>query len=861
MNVKVKPLVLALLALGSSHWVQAQQASGETGGKVEKLERVEVLGSRIKRTDKETIAPVEVITHQAIVQSGKATVAEVLRGITANSGQSYGESNTNSFAAGSAGISLRGLGQKSTLVLVNGRRVANYGFALGLSDTFTDLNSIPSAAIERVEILKDGASALYGSDAIAGVVNIVLRQDFTGAEINTDFGQSTYHDQNEKHAAVTGGYGDFDEQGFNILASLDLFKRGELKYSQRPYTRDMDTRNYPGGSLGWSANAGTYRTSPRTPFATCLGPGQKMAGSLFGTTGTVCGYNPAGYLDIMPETERTNLFTHGRYKLGSSTELYGELFASHNETHQSFTPTPISNTGVRYDPTTGGVAIVDSALPVGNPSNPYSTATRTGYTFFDVGPRSSKIVSDSTRALVGAKGQVNGWDWDSAAGVSENKVTQTNYNRVNAIALQQMIANGTYDFLSPTQAQTDALRLNFDRKAKTRLFLADTKVSGEFGKLPGGAIGLAVGVDARRETLVDRPADVLAQGYVLGQGATQNDAARNAGAAFTELSLPVLKSVELSLAGREDKYSDFGSAFSPKVGVKFKPIEELAFRSSWGKGFRAPTLAENSKGTSTYFTTVTDPNDGKSYSIAGVLKGNPDLQPEKSKSLNFGIVAQPADFVDFTIDYYQIRQNKLVMSDDPQYLVDNEATNSKLVVRDPSTGQLQYVVTSYRNLEYVKTRGIDLSSNWRLGRIGDGALSAHAEWTYLLSWKTPPAEGEAAEEYAGSNAYGSAFPRNRGKVSLGWKNASLSTALTTNFKGGYYQEVITSAQKRVDSFLTTDLFVGYKFGNNWETTFSVQNIENKKPPFDANYTSYGGLNYNEYSGTDRYFRLGLTYRL
>ena len=204
----------------------AQQSVAPTAP--QKVEKIEVTGSNIKRVDAERPAPVQIITREDIERSGQTTVGEVLRNLPINSAASYDDNFTGSFARGSAGVSLRGLGQRATLTLINGRRMASLGFAQNLQDTFVDLNSIPLAAIERIEILKDGASAIYGSDAIAGVVNIILRKDFRGLELTTGYGSTRHSDGSEMRASLAGGMGDPVKQKFNVIGVLDYFKRDTI---------------------------------------------------------------------------------------------------------------------------------------------------------------------------------------------------------------------------------------------------------------------------------------------------------------------------------------------------------------------------------------------------------------------------------------------------------------------------------------------------------------------------------------------------------------------------------------------------------------------------------------------------------
>ncbi|WP_417071431.1 TonB-dependent receptor [Niveibacterium terrae] len=867
----MKPLALAIASLGV--YSASLSAYADTSP-----EKIEVTGSRIKRVDAETASPVEVVTRADIAKSGSATVADALRTITANAG-SFSENWTNSFSPGASGISLRGLGQKSTLVLINGRRAPNYGFAQNLSDTYFDLNSLPASAIERVEVLKDGASAIYGSDAIAGVVNVILRQDFKGLEVSAEQGISDENDLPESHVSITGGLGTLSENGYNVLASLDYFKRTGITYADRAFTRDSDTSSKPGGAFGWS-NTGTYRTGTYTrvamancPFGTATVDAAKFGA---GYSGTACMYNPAEYQNAFPDTERINFFSHGTFNLGSSLQAFGEVFGSHTSTQQTFTPGAISTSGssTRYDPTTGGVAVIDTRLPVGNAANPYSTPARFGYTFFDVGPRSADITTDAYRLLGGLKGSLKTWDWEFALTSGQSKSKQEQYNRINAIALQKAIADGSYNFLNPTKEQADALRLNLHREATSKLYTADANIRGDLFSLPAGAVGAVFGVDFRREQLDDVPDQWLTGGYVLGQGATETHGSRNVGAGFFEFAIPVLKTVEIGLAGRGDKYSDFGSAFSPSAKIKFTPMKELAFRASWGKGFRAPTLAENSQSNSTYFTTITDttPPAGhpelknKSFNIAGVLVGNPDLKAEKSTTVNFGIVAQPVKAIDFTVDYYRIKQKDLVGTDSLSYILahENDAQYAGQVVRDATTGQVLYISNKYRNLEYVQTSGIDITANWRLGQVGPAKLSTKFDWNYLIDWKTPPAAGADAVNYAGNDGWGSVFHRNQGKLKINWDAPVWSVSLGINYLDGYnHLDPVTDSdgnvvQDHVNAYITTDIFTSYNVTKALQATFSIQNIENRNPPYDASYSA--GYETYDYNLRGRYYRLGVNYK-
>jgi len=229
----------------------------------EEMLRVNVTGSNIRVSEKEGASAVQVITAKELKASGKTSVADVLRAISANSGNSYNEQYTGSFSAGTSGLSLRGIGQKNTLILVNGKRVASYATAQNLQETFVDLNSLPMAAVQRIEVLKDGASSVYGSDAVAGVVNIILYQEFTGTDVTAQWGGSTEGTgQHEKSAALQTGFGKLEEDGYSLVFSIDAQQRDKLQQSDVDWMRDADFRKQQRGSLGWAITnyAGTDPT-------------------------------------------------------------------------------------------------------------------------------------------------------------------------------------------------------------------------------------------------------------------------------------------------------------------------------------------------------------------------------------------------------------------------------------------------------------------------------------------------------------------------------------------------------------------------------------------------------------------------
>jgi iron complex outermembrane receptor protein len=430
----------------------AQQASSS-------LQRVEVTGSNIRRSDTETASPVQTITREEIQNSGKSSVAEYLQTLAVDNQGSVPTTFGNGFAPGASGISLRGMGAASTLVLINGRRIAPYGLADDGQKVFTDLNIIPLEAVERVEILKDGGSAIYGSDAMAGVVNVILRKSFKGTVASASFGTSRYHDGTEKRATITHGFGDMDTQGYNVLLNFEISKkdaiwnrdragRGAVGRSDlRPEGYSADSTGgvnggtgaiIGGGGAAVSSAIGNVRNPATLEFFSRhdTSAGNGFTRTFPGACAAVAGNYPQGdpgggcltdasqqYAQVQPEAKTVNFFGRFGKQLNAQNELYAEFNYYKNEGASSGTPSGVSgSTGFPGGP----IANTGVALGATHPDNPYfGTAARLRYLAADVGPRTSDVDGEFVRFVTGLKGAVGAWDYDTAFLFSQNKVSNT----------------------------------------------------------------------------------------------------------------------------------------------------------------------------------------------------------------------------------------------------------------------------------------------------------------------------------------------------------------------------------------------------------------------------------------------------
>ena len=939
MSFRVKPMVQGMaLAFGGLAVVgttYAQQTpppspTTQTQAQQQKLERITITGSNIRRTDTETVAPVEIITREQIERSGSLTVAEVLQRLPSNTAGVFSE-YANSFAPGATGASLRGLGQAATLVLINGRRVAGYGFAQNIQDSFVDLNSIPATAVERIEVLKDGASAIYGSDAIAGVINVILRRDYKGIEVGGNY--SRFESDNEYRANIVAGFGDLGSQRFNVFGVLDYYKRDGLTMADTEFGRSRDFRGLDGGRNFQSLTAGgtwvgtgpagSPAANARRAYAECptpvnyeqavglglfpvnqsalpLGTGANQPGN------TWCVRDFANVFSVIPETERIGFLGKATVDFAPNLQGFAEFGYSRNETDFVFQEPFFAGTS-RLSPIPGSTNLRSSPFNAifapGSAGNPLPTNATYSGVLNDLGTRDTSITADQYRILVGAKYSLRSWDFDSAIGYSRSDIEATSrslltfptISALNITATEQpptpISANSIYNLNQPSLnsgALRGSLVQDTNRKAESELRFIDTKLAGEIGSLPGGPIGLALGAEYREEE-INSPADQLARtGGILGQGATSVEGKRDVIVGFGELALPLTPQLEAQAALRYDRYSDFGSEITPKVGLKFRPSPAFLMRANWGRGFKAPSLPEISPSAAYFFTVITEPTTGLQSQIAGSINANPNLEPEKSRSYTFGVVFEPTQNFSASIDYYNIRRSNQVVFEDFQALADNPNSPPEKVFRDPVTGAVLSINGQYINLGQVTTDGFDFDVRYRLNTIY-GQFGTRLNATYVDDFRISldGFGGTGSAQLTGSNLSANylnsaVIPRWKGQLTQDWERGPWVLTATVNYTH-HYQRVFGAAtlygfvpgaggtstagtipqtgflSRKAESITTLDLYGRYNITPKFAVTAAVLNVTDELPPYDPGFSTTYFFDRTTYDIRGRIYRVGLRY--
>ncbi|MCX2894960.1 TonB-dependent receptor [Stenotrophomonas lactitubi] len=900
-------LLLAGAVASSSAFAQEQATN---------LDRITVTGSNIPRTNTETPSPVQVVTRQEIDRTGKTTLAEYLQTITADGAGSIPKTFGNGFAGGGAGISLRGLGAGSTLVLLNGRRMATYGLADDGQKVFTDLSTIPLDAVERVEVLKDGASAIYGSDAIAGVVNIILRSDFQGAILRASYGLSGDSDGDTKKATLTAGTGDLASDGWNAFFSLDVGKSDAIKISDRknrkwigtgdtrPWGYDATDAQFLGGAYlsgrtngGVGPNGSVFNNDAPSPHLVAL-PGCANLSTIPGQSDATaaaqgCLWDPAQqYRDLTPEEKYVNVFGRASFAFGEGGEVYTEIGYSKKETIFSNTPSGVSGGwGYPGGPVNASSGPGATVLYAGHPDNPLPYAARLRYSAWDVGPRVTNNTNEFNRFLVGVKGNWGDWSYDTAYLHSGTDLTnkRTGFLRYSSVLCalgNPNCAGGTWrigdNASQNSQALYDYISPTISARAKSSLDMFDFTISRSLMDLKGGPLGLAFGTEWRKTSNSLTPQTYTDQGDIIGLGYSAYDGTQNVYAGYVELSAPVLEQLELSAALRYDKYESGEGKATPKLGVKWTPADWIALRGSYAEGFRAPNPAENGDGGLAAFSNARDPvrcaidpAECTARSVAIITRPNKDLKPEESKSYSVGLVLQPTSSTSLTVDAWQIkRTNEIVQgSTAAAILAGSVLRDSNNIGGVANSGSILAVNTGYVNASSSRVRGIDTDIRQTFD-IGPGQLEMDLQWSHILKFERT--EGGETVDYAGThgncdvtNCIGT--PKDKINFGTTWRQGVWSVSGVANYiakmdntdkRGGDYQAFYEDGTPvtKISSFTTFDLSGRWNITEAFELNASVANVFDRIAPLDP--TTYGGVNYNpmHFSGAlGRYFTVGAKY--
>jgi iron complex outermembrane receptor protein len=1012
-----RTLLAAAIAAGGAMPTGVALAQEAPTTKDQPLEEVVVTGSILRRTDAETPSPVTVLSSETLAERGINTVAEAVQRLSANNAGTIQQGwNTGfNFAAGANAPALRGLTVQATLSVADGLRMAPYPLADDGHRNFVDLNTIPNAIVERVEVLRDGASSTYGADAIAGVINVITKKEIQGLHIDGSTGLSEEGGGDENKVSLTWGHGDLESEGYNFYVSGEYQKQDALFARDRGYpfnTQDWSKKCNSAGScmanLNWNGittEDGSYNGFFSVPGVTYVraSDGVILDGTDSVTGGVAqrdingdlvldddgnpiptrnrweqlnaaagcrqwapvtltadqagatqafnqCEVNYQGaYIMLQPEITRKGISTRFTANLGEDAQFYA--MANFYNTNTIATFTPIGFNGLPTVPRPPGMKTYNLILPVYvcstgigtidgqntgcdatngvlNPYNPYaSEGLLAQASFRSPNGRSEETNSRTFRGVVGLEGSFGeGWRYAADLTASEVGLDRNEGNYYIPQRIMDVVARGTFNFNDPTatsQEVWDYIAPPAEHHHTSRLWQVQGTVSKDIVELPGGSLQAAVGLSYREEALTQvsaNPAnDSAPYTRYYSINAVGASGERDVKSGFFEISAPVLKQLEFLASGRYDKYSSGQSNFSPKVGFKFTPIEQIAVRGTWSEGFRIPSFNEAfGLPTTGYVSAKVNCAEAGNYcaqhgnnayatgpyNVGLTSVGNPSLDPEESTSYTAGLVIEPMSNLSFTIDYWNIKVDNLIKGVTASSTMINQwYTNGGdpglpgivMLPGNPDAAnpsalpQLGFIQASFANLESQKASGIDIGANVSLP-IGDNLTwRSSLDASYMMKFEQIKEDGTVLR-YDGTLSpcdvtSCSGTPKWRGTWQNTFQYGPTSVSVTAYYTSGYdtasidYDGIKGDCAFNVANAVSTaayldgspvnckqkaqwnaDLTARHTFSDKYTVYAEVLNFLNIKPEFDPS-AAYALFGFNPAWGgpniMGRYYRVGV----
>ncbi|MEN1727515.1 MAG: TonB-dependent receptor [Pseudomonadota bacterium] len=831
------------------------------------LDRMQVTGSRITRANMEGALPIQVIDRQQIELSGQTSVADLLRQQPINSAGSF-RPQSGSSAQSFAGLSLRALGSGRTLILVDGRRAPNAPNV----GTAQDLNAVPLAAVERIEILADGASAIYGADAIGGVVNIITRSDFEGVEMFAGISDPEQRGGDTREAGVI--FGVSGNRG-RIMAGVSNNKRDIIFARDREWSQggaSIFSNNFLTAGFSFLQNP----TFGAANTAGCSGPG-------FSINGSLCAYDFTLVSADEAEVENQSLFARSRYDINSDWSLYGNFGLSRVLSFGRYAPVPSSPWLV------GGFGAI--VLSPGLPNHPATPPSAGGlnplweayqdvandtvlltHRFAANGPRDTSTDAQVYDIDVGVQGRIADFDVDAGVRRTESQYTEIGRNYIVSALAQPQFDSGAYNIYDPFNVPQDVLQsftATIGRDARYVSRQAYAQVSTDLFDMAAGPVGFAFGAEYRDEDYKDIYDDLQANGNITGSAGNSAFGDRDQWAVFAEAAIPVTDQLEFNVALRHDDYSDFGTATSPKISFRYQPFDELTIRGSWGEGFRAPPLEILSAQPSFSADSVVDAATATAFGvdpteavqITTFVIANPNLDAEESEQFSFGVAFEPLDWLNGSIDFWNIEIDGRVAAIGSQTVINclagtqqncppglsvfpagssgPDASLGLGLLRSADSGQILFAQRGFASLGTIETQGVDINlrTNFDLGEWG--RINNELQAGYTDEFITDD----------GNNVAGDAnLPEWRAVLSNTWSYGDFTFAWNMNYIGDQ-DTSLADPDVGLGSWITHDLQLNYFTPWDGRITIGATNIADKDPILDEG--EGRGFNFSLYNGYGR----------
>lgn len=841
--LKLSTLTLSMMCLSLAHAEETE--SSVSAEPTKKVAKVTVTGSSIKGVAAQSSSPITVIKVEELAQQGVTTAEEALTKISANqagytTAQNVGASNTSGSTA-----NLRGLGPDKTLVLLNGRRLAYSPF----STSETNLNTIPLAMVERIEVLRDGASAVYGADAIAGVINFITKKQYEGFGISSGVLKPEEKGGEEYDVSIFGGYGDLDEQGFNVYGAISYQKSKEIMAKDRKVSRR-------GGLLPeLGIDAGSANGFP----ANFYDPTSGVLANPYGNTNCnntpnvvaedgLCFLNTQALIGIQPETEDLSALGRATFKLSDHFNAIAEYVYAKNEVTTSIAPDVYSRSvtlpkGSQYYPGEG----ITPAVP-GLSGDPLQLYLRS-----QAGNRVSKTTNESHRIFAGIEGEAYGWNIDSGVTYAKGKAKDSFVSGyLNRSQLQEGLNNGTINPFGPSAdssvwSSLEVSGTTNDATLDSTTF--DFTISRPIFTLPAGDVGFAFGGSFTTqdwEAKVNSDLVRLVPGSGIDPDKPISKGDRDITAVFSELQIPITSTLEAQLAARYDDYSDFGDTFNPKVGLRWEPLKQLMFRSTYSTGFRAPSLYEINAPQSQTYTgakyddpvlcpggVATSPQYQTECNtqFKRMQGGNSELQPEESTTFTAGFVFEPLKNLVLAVDYYNIEIENLIGLTGETSIFEDPTKYADRFVRD-ADGRIQYINTTLMNTGGIKTEGIDISLDYLTPMTSTGRFGFGINGTYVI--KNDYQEEKDGDWEGLVGVYDDpAVLRWKHTANINWSYEDWKLVFEQQFFRGYHDQNATGEEgfdnHKVPDYTLYNIAGTYKGFKNLTLTGGIKNLFDEEP--------------------------------
>ena len=902
----------------------AKKADGEAS-----VERIKVVGSNIRVNQDSGALPITTFSAQDFEDLGISSGADLLAELPQQGEVSFNSERVvggvNDARGDVSSINLRGIGTGYSLTLLNGRRLVLHPGTQAedlVPVTTVNSNALPVRGLKRVEVLRDGAAAIYGTDAIAGVINYVLKDKNTGGDLQFQYGKNDGTDKDTFSLSGSGGWF-FNNEQTHLTLSASLYQQDMLMASERDYAASSDTRNYPGLAAEFVGNTSLDGRTTSTPWAELSSDSlgtfhiqpDTFDGCEVALDNGICAdggsldrelrYDSNSERSLSSEVSRVNLYALMTHNLSDEVELYGEALyyqaqadrlreQSGNLTAQRFTV---------------------SSDAFYNPFGEDVTVRR--YRPIDTGPRKINVEDYSYRFLTGLRGYYQDWDWDTAVLYSKAHTLDT-ANRVNTTLFQQAV-NSTdqstaYNLFnggsltSPNigddtgndQDVIDSFMFNIERESETELALYDFKLSRpDIFALPAGDVGMAVGVEYRYESFSDARSDALngtdsfidivtgnasaLASTVLGSSPTPDSSgSRNVFSTYVEFAVPLLadlplvKSLNMQLAARYERFSDVGDITKPKVSLAWQVNDMIQLRAAYAEGFKAPGLPQTTAVDVSRSNTRSDPISGIRQGTLEIRNGSDDLKPETSTNTFAGIVFTPIKNLTLTADWWHIKQKDVVgiLSSQTQILYDAllrvDGGSNTNVIRDDNN-EILYVTNDYTNLLPREIKGIDYSIFYKMNtELGDFTFTANAANLTQFDQGLDPVtqrvvtaqeNGNEAVLFDGETvgipgAAGDLLTKNgrpewRSNIGIRWQKDNWGAGIKykyiselENVSLSYFDDAGDLVYQQIDDWSTVDAYASYSFTqqNSWldktKLTLGARNLGDKEPPFTSGTFGY-----------------------